>query len=177
MKFGIIFLFISFLVGCGFKGSSDTPIVLGDGDYELYDDNNWQNDKIIWPLQQARLSQKFSLNSGIEHKGIDLATPRGEPVRASLDGWVVLSGVKYSGYGNMVIVKHNDNLMTVYAHLDQLKVELGESVSTGDIIGTVGSSGVATGNHLHFEVIKNDFQVDPLKYLNLSKLTRVDSGE
>ena len=155
--------------------ASNSPLV--DGIYELYDDNNWPSDSMIWPMQRATLSQQYSMNVNNKHKGIDLAEKIGQPIRAVLDGIVVFSGVKYSGYGNMVLIEHNNSLMTVYAHMDQLSVSKGDRVKQGDTIGTLGATGVVSGPHLHFEVVENGYQVNPLEYLDLSKLQNIESSE
>ena len=170
----ILILILSLnLISCGFKGQMQSSEAIDSGIYALYDDNNWPMSSMIWPLQEATLSQQYSLSTEQKHKGIDLAAPKGNPVRAVLDGVVVLSGVKYSGYGNMVIIKHNDNLMSVYAHLDELHFHKGDSVKQGEVIGTVGDSGQVTGVHLHFEVVDKGYQEDPLSYLDTSKLSRL----
>lgn len=93
--------------------------------------------------------------------GIDLAAPTGTPVFASAEGRVILArmGGYNGGYGNYIILSHDDNIQTVYAHLSQINVVAGQSVSQGQIIGRVGNTGHSTGSHLHFEVrgAKNKF--------------------
>ena len=96
------------------------------------------------------------------HKGIDLAADRGTPIYASLDGTVHYAG-SGTGYGLYVRLDHDGGVETRYAHCSQLLVSKGEKVKRGQIIALVGSTGVSTGSHLHFEVRINGHAVDPLK--------------
>jgi murein DD-endopeptidase MepM/ murein hydrolase activator NlpD len=100
----------------------------------------------------------------IMHTGIDIRAERGVPVRAAGPGEVLYSGW-LRGYGQVVIVDHGNSLTTVYAHLSSSVVEEGMPVKEGQTIGAVGSSGTATGAHLHFEVRVNGDARDPLAYL------------
>ena len=172
MKLLLTSIFTLFLISCGFQGHMPSNSPLEDGIYELQDDNNWPSQSMIWPMSEGTLSQLYSMNINDKHKGIDIASSVGDPIRAVHDGIVVFSGVKYSGYGNMVLIEHNDDLMTVYAHMDKLHVKKGETIEQGQVIGTMGATGIVTGPHLHFEVVEKGYQVNPLDYLDLSKLTR-----
>lgn len=94
------------------------------------------------------------------HTGVDIAAPGGTPVRAVKSGTVTkLSSnqAPYTGFGNVVIIDHGDGYQTVYAHLSQFACRVGETVRQGQIIGYVGSTGMSTGNHLHFIVQKTGF--------------------
>jgi murein DD-endopeptidase MepM/ murein hydrolase activator NlpD len=102
----------------------------------------------IWPTS-ACVSQNFWLR----HPGIDLATPKGTPVRAADSGFVEFVGWDNTGYGNMILINHGNGYVTRYAHLSAFNVVPGDSVKKGDLIGRVGSTGHSTGPHLHFEVI------------------------
>ncbi|WP_425407872.1 M23/M56 family metallopeptidase [Hyphococcus sp.] len=98
------------------------------------------------------------------HEGVDIRAPRGEPVRAAGGGKVIDATKHYRGgaaWGNVVVIDHGHGLVTRYAHLDNYVVRKGDRVAAGDIIGAVGSTGKATGPHLHFEVIENGAHVDP----------------
>jgi murein DD-endopeptidase MepM/ murein hydrolase activator NlpD len=97
-----------------------------------------------------------------EHSGIDLAAPEGAPVYAAADGVVAFVG-KNSGYGNYVILKHADAQQTLYGHLSRFAdwLKTGIAVQRGTTIGNVGSTGVATGPHLHFEIRDNGRLIDP----------------
>ena len=95
------------------------------------------------------------------HTGVDYAAPTGTPVMSVADGVVIESS--YQGaYGNMVVVQHNARQNTVYAHLSRMQVKRGQTIKQGDIIGAVGSTGLSTGPHLHFEFRVNGRHVDPL---------------
>ena len=96
------------------------------------------------------------------HGGIDIAVPKGTPVGAAADGIVKFAGWK-GGYGNVVVLKHGNDRLTTYAHLSAFHVAKGERVEQGDTIGTVGSTGFATGPHLHFEVKIAGQLADPLQ--------------
>jgi len=99
------------------------------------------------------------------HTGIDLAGPRRSPIRASDSGHVLFTGW-YGGYGKVVIVSHGKNVSTLYAHLSSISVSKGDNVSKGDILGLEGTTGFATGPHLHFEVRIEGKPKNPLNYVN-----------
>ena len=85
------------------------------------------------------------------HEGIDIHGSKGEPVRAAHDGVVLRAGPGMSGYGKMLVIKGKHGLMTVYAHNDRILVKVGDHVERGEEVAEVGSTGKATGPHLHFE--------------------------
>jgi len=98
------------------------------------------------------------------HTGIDLRGDVGEPVRATATGKVTIAG-RAGGYGNMVEISHGNGLATRYAHLSVINVKIGQVVRIGEIIGRIGSTGRATGPHLHYETRVNGEAVDPQKFL------------
>ena len=98
------------------------------------------------------------------HGGIDFAAPRGTSVYAVADG-VIQSTKVEQNYGKNIIITHRQGLVTRYAQLDSILVQPGQHVTQGELIGEVGSSGRATGPHLHFEVIADEVNVDPASYL------------
>jgi len=97
-------------------------------------------------------------------QGINIAAPVGTPVRATASGWVVFRGYK-KGYGKMVIIQHRHGFRTLYAHLDDIKVGLGEFVKRGKIIGTVGTTGSTEGPQLHYEIRLYGIPQNPLNYI------------
>jgi murein DD-endopeptidase MepM/ murein hydrolase activator NlpD len=132
-----------------------------------------------WPVT-GELTSRFGRRGRGRHEGIDLSAPRGTPVRSAAAGRVIYSGsglsdygagrVIYSGsglsdYGNTVIVKHLGRYSTVYAHNRRNLVRKGEFVEAGQVLAEVGSTGNASGPHLHFEVRRDDRPHDPLRYL------------
>ncbi|WP_400162354.1 murein hydrolase activator EnvC family protein [Brevibacillus sp. TJ4] len=100
------------------------------------------------------------------HNGVDMAAPKGTTIMAAASGIVTYAGY-YSGFGNTVMIKHNDELTTLYGHIREggIKVSVGQQVAAGQKIAEVGSTGRSTGNHLHFTVYKNNVAVDPMPYL------------
>lgn len=99
------------------------------------------------------------------HKGIDIASGKGNPILAAKSGTVVKSYLS-SSYGNYVVISHGGGLMTAYAHMSKRMVSVGDTVAAGQQIGTVGSTGNSTGNHLHFEVYENGSVVNPRNYVS-----------
>ncbi len=101
------------------------------------------------------------------HSGIDMTAPSGTPVYATGDGVVRVAGRNeqgYSGYGIVVLVDHGFGFQTLYAHMQGVKVRVGQKVKRGEQIGTVGSSGMSSGSHLHYEVMQNGNKVDPVYF-------------
>jgi len=117
-----------------------------------------------WPLH-GQVSSRFGRRNGRGHDGIDIRAPRGTPVYAAEAGRVIHAGGGLGDYGRVVILKHVGRYSTVYAHQDSLRVSKGEFVEKGERIGSVGTSGNASGPHLHFEVRRDRAPDDPLSYL------------
>ncbi len=101
------------------------------------------------------------------HPGLDFKGRRGDAVKSTADGKVILAGW-FQGYGKCIRIRHKNNLETLYGHLSKINVKEGQVVYTGQVIGRVGSTGHSTGNHLHYEVRKNGKPVNPRKFLNLN---------
>ena len=98
------------------------------------------------------------------HEGVDLAAPVGTAVRATADGRVILAE-RAGTYGRCVLIDHGGGWQTRYAHLKRIKVDRGDKVARGDVVGTVGSSGNASGPHVHYEVLRHGTPIDPRPYL------------
>lgn len=123
----------------------------------------------IFPLGKAScyVSSDFGYRSfdGDFHNGIDYAADMGTEVYSSACGTVIFAGWDDTGFGNYVLVDHGNGYKTGYAHLSSISVSKGDSVSAGQLVGGVGSTGYSTGNHLHFIVKYNDEYVDPSEVL------------
>lgn len=115
-----------------------------------------------WPTQ-GRVIANFSAAEG-GNKGIDIAGTKGQAVKAAAAGRVVYAGNALQGYGNLIIIKHNDDFLSAYAHNDSIKVGEQDNVSAGQTIATLGSSGT-NSNKLHFEIRYQGKSVDPIRYL------------
>lgn len=114
-----------------------------------------------WPLDAGIISSEYGERWGKPHKGIDIAADTGEAVHAVASGEVIYAGDGLRGYGNVVILKHDDKLTSLYAHNSALKVKLGDQVKQGDLIALLGSTGHSTGPHVHFEFRNGDAAVNP----------------
>ncbi len=114
---------------------------------------------LIWPIH-GPVSSEFGPRWGGFHPGIDIAVPTGVPIAAAANGVVVVAGPN-GGYGNFVVVDHNNGYATAYAHQSSIAVSEGQTVKQGQVIGYVGSTGFSTGPHLHFEVRVNGSPQNP----------------
>ena len=120
---------------------------------------------LIWPIR-GRATSGFGPRGRSVHEGIDLAAPKGTPVLASASGKVAYSGNGMKGYGKVVVLKHVNDLSTVYAHNSSLLVRMGDRVGQGQTIAKVGATGRATGPHLHFEIRRRGVPEDPRQFLS-----------
>jgi murein DD-endopeptidase MepM/ murein hydrolase activator NlpD len=134
-----------------------------------YDDRGQSLERRRWesPLESLRITSPFQaarmhpiLHRVLPHNGIDYGAPHGTPVRATADGSVSLAGMR-GGYGNLVEVQHPNGYATRYAHLSGIAVRPNQAVRQGEVIGWVGSTGLSTGPHLHYEVRRRGQPVDP----------------
>jgi len=141
----------------------------GHSDYYTPDGHSVRKAFLRAPLQFSRISSNFNpnrrhpvLNTIRAHKGVDYAAGRGTPIKAAGDGKITHRGVK-GGYGNVIIISHGGNISTLYAHMDSFnrKTRLNGRVAQGQVIGYVGSSGLATGPHLHYEYRVNGVHKNP----------------
>jgi murein DD-endopeptidase MepM/ murein hydrolase activator NlpD len=124
----------------------------------------------IWPISSRTITSGFGVRQDpftfkpSFHSGYDISAPRNTNVYVTADGTVQSTGFD-SQHGNNIIVDHTSGLKTWYMHLNKIEVAKGDVVEKGQLIGLVGSTGRSTGNHLHYEVLKNGVSVDPKPYL------------
>jgi murein DD-endopeptidase MepM/ murein hydrolase activator NlpD len=118
----------------------------------------------IWPVE-GKINDVFEEAESRRHQGIDISSPIGTPIKASNAGMVIYSNNTIKGYGNLVILRHSEEFVSVYAHNQVNLVEEGIWVEKGQIIGKVGQTGRASGPHLHFEIRRNSKAVDPMLFL------------
>lgn len=116
------------------------------------------------------ISSRFGVRSRDNHKGLDISAPRGTAIKAAAAGTVTFAGFGsntngYSGYGNIVVIKSTSSVTILYGHCSALYVSTGQKVTQGQVIAAVGSTGISTGNHLHFEIRHNGRAIDPQNYL------------
>lgn len=121
---------------------------------------------LVYPLLGTAVSSSFGnrkhpvLQVIRHHEGVDLAAPRGAPIRSITSGVVVYAD-PYGGYGNLVVVKHRNGMTSHYGHCDSFNVRTGQKVQAGQILGFVGSTGRVTGPHLHLEIRKDGAPLNP----------------
>ena len=151
------------------------------GGYYSLDGKSLRRAYLGSPLEFTRISSGFSmrfhpiLQKWRAHLGTDFAAPTGTPARTVGDGVVSFAGSQ-NGYGNVVFIKHRNGHETVYAHLSRINVRVGQNVGQGDTIGLVGSTGWATGPHLHFEFRVNGVHQDPMTIARQSESVPVPTA-
>ena len=123
-----------------------------------------------WPVDAGIVSSEYGERWGKKHKGIDIAADSGEPVYAIADADVIYAGDGLRGYGNVVILRHDAQMTSLYAHNSELKVHQGDHVTQGTLISLLGNTGHSTGPHVHFEIRQGDVAVNPRTLLPQSKL-------
>lgn len=125
----------------------------------------------IQRLEQVKMTSGYGMRmhpikkKKMMHRGIDFSCPEGTSIVATADGKVVKKEYNPKTYGRFIIIKHSDSYSTLYSQMSEFKVELGEEVKQGQVIGLVGSSGISTGPHLHYEIKKDGENVDPADYI------------
>ena len=130
----------------------------------------------IWPVDSTYITSRYgyrqapTAGASSYHKAIDIGAAAGSPIYAAADGTVVVATYN-DGLGNYVSILHADGTTTRYSHMSSYAVSAGQQVTQGQVIGYVGATGIATGNHLDFAVIQNGEQVDPLQFYDSSGLT------
>jgi len=141
-----------------------------NGETDYFDETGQSARKALMrtPIDGARLSSGFGkrkhpvLGYTKMHKGLDFAAPRGTPIYAAGDGTIEYAG-RNGGYGNYVRIRHNAEYSTAYAHMKKINTKKGRRVKQGQVIGYVGTTGRSTGPHLHYEILVNKRQVNPLR--------------
>jgi murein DD-endopeptidase MepM/ murein hydrolase activator NlpD len=153
-RFGIGALLLAVLVsGCGTVARYRVP------------ENRLDRIRLLPPVA-GTVSSGFGDRSGGRHAGIDILAPSGTEVRAASPGIASFAGSGMRGYGKAVILDHGEGITTLYGHLSTIRVQSGDTVPAGALIGTAGRSGNATTHHLHFELRVDGKAVDPVPYLN-----------
>ncbi|MBI5078786.1 M23 family metallopeptidase [Candidatus Saganbacteria bacterium] len=122
-------------------------------------------ENLVWPVSGGSVSSGFGIRRNGKHDGIDITAREGTKIVAASGGTVIFSGWGPSGYGFIVVIKHSEELVTVYAHNKKNLVERGQSVARGQAIALVGHSGRAEASHCHFEVRVSRVAYDPMEYL------------
>ena len=151
------------------------------GGYYAFNGDSKRRYFLSSPLEFSRVSSGYGmryhpvLGRQRAHLGVDYAAPTGTPVRTIADGVIEFAGVQ-RGYGNVIYVSHRNNQMTVFAHLSRIGVRKGQRVSQGEFIGNVGSTGMSTGPHLHFEFRDNGEHRDPLVIARQSEAIKLPEG-
>lgn len=138
-----------------------------------YESNNnyisENTNELFWPVLSTEITSKYGKrvhpisNKEKTHNGIDIKAIAGAAVMSSVDGTVTYAG-RNGGYGNFIEVRRKDGLTVRYAHLNKINTTVGNNVKMGDKIGEVGNTGVSTGSHLHFEILKDGNSVNPMDF-------------
>lgn len=118
-------------------------------------------EELHWPFEFEELPFVVSQHYKVGHQGIDFDLPNKSPIRASASGLVTFAGWDPVGYGNMVLIYHGDEVFTLYAHLDSIKVSIGDSVRQASVIGYAGNTGFSSDTHLHFEILHRFTSLNP----------------
>tara|TARA_Y100000991_G_scaffold158415_1_gene120873 strand:- start:358 stop:1209 length:852 start_codon:yes stop_codon:yes gene_type:complete len=129
---------------------------------------NNQNNSIFfqWPVNGNVILNYGMIKPGLHNDGINIKAKKGENVLASSGGKIIYAGNEIPGYGNLVLIKHSDNWITAYAHLEKIFLDKGTTVNKGENIGTVGSSGNVKIPQLHFEIRKGKKALNPSEFLS-----------
>jgi murein DD-endopeptidase MepM/ murein hydrolase activator NlpD len=161
-SFGIFLVVIAFLIGIlvhpasAFETYPHEELVAIETEIEVSTQSGMK-----FPVKNSYISQGY----WFLHPAIDLVAAKGTPVYPVMDGEVEKVEWSHFGYGHNVIINHGNKLESLYAHLSEIEVKQGEKVTQETVIGTVGSTGWATGNHLHLEIKENGKHLNPRSYL------------
>lgn len=173
LKAPCLFLLLCLLfIGCG-KGKKISQVVPPSTTDSLTNNPSVDISSIgqfHFPVKGRVISPFGNHRRGHYHTGTDIKLQHGDTVRAAFDGLVTKAG-PYYGYGNLVILKHTNNMETYYAHLSRCLVSVGNRVNAGDVVGLGGRTGHATTDHLHFELRFNNIPQNPETYFDFRNLT------
>lgn len=135
------------------------------------DTGNWR-----WPVDAGIITSPYGARWGKQHRGMDIAGAIGEPIIAMADGEVVYSDNKMRGYGNVIVIKHADDMTTLYAHNDKLISKVGDHVQKGTVVAYLGNTGRSTGPHTHFEIRQGRNALNPTEVLPTTSLPVAYAG-
>ena len=127
--------------------------------------SKYRKNKFDWPVKGTIVSKFGAVGKGVNNDGINIRAAKGTTVKAADEGVVAYSGNGLKGYGNLVLIKHDDGWITAYAHNDKLFVKKGQKVRKGEKIATVGNTGGVNSSQLHFETRAGKTALNPLNYL------------
>jgi len=133
-----------------------------------------ESGRFAWPVRGELVADYGPQDNGLHNDGLNIAVRRGTPVEAAANGVVAYVGNELQGFGNLILVKHAENWITAYAHLDTILVDRGAEVSRGEPIGRVGSTGGVAEPQLHFETRRGSNAVDPNEVLGPTTASRAD---
>ncbi len=135
--------------------------------YSLFESEKSSSDFSLFPPVKGNITSTYNINE--KHYGIDVAVPKDTPVKAASSGTVIFSEWT-AETGHVIILKHNNNLLTVYKHNATLTKQQGEQVKAGEVIATAGSTGeLSTGPHLHFELWRDGYPTDPSNFIDFEQ--------
>jgi murein DD-endopeptidase MepM/ murein hydrolase activator NlpD len=132
--------------------------------------------KFLWPVQGRTIAGYGRKENGLHNDGINIAAPRGAPVRAADNGVVAYAGNELRGFGNLILVRHAGGWVTAYAHNQDFLVTRGQTVQRGQTIARIGSSGNVATPQLHFEVRKGTRSVNPTRFLGPQRVANAQPG-
>lgn len=175
-KFLLLVLCITLLVVSGCSGSSNKRIGFHKRGHKVSrshlvvrgqlhkQPSSLEKDLFIWPTDKGIVMSGFGIRRGRRHDGIDISAKSGSKIYAAADGKVVFNG-RMRGYGNLVLIRHDNNYFTAYAHNKRNIAKKGTHVKQGELIALVGRTGRSTGNHIHFEIRRGQKAMDPMDFL------------
>lgn len=146
----------------------DVPRVKPDAPQSDFSTISTHPGEFVWPVEGQIIATFGSAGNGERNDGINIAATLGEPIHAAADGTVTYSGNELKGYGNLVLIRHDDGYVTAYAHAQSITVSRGDRVVKGQIIGYAGATGDVNSPQLHFEIRKGIEPVDPKPLLMAS---------